>query len=57
MLGQVLKYHCQLPLVQVLPGLFGSVKILAQDVNDLPGLQAKILCQLIHFILVYNTAQ
>ena len=57
MLGQVFKYHCQLPLVQVLPGLFGSVKILAQDVNDLPGLQAKILCQLIHFILVYNTAQ
>ena len=57
MLGQVLKDHCQLPLVQVLPGLFGSVKILAQDVNDLPGLQAEVLRQLIHFIFVDNTTQ
>ena len=57
MLGQVLKHYGQFPLVQVLSGLFGNVEILAQDINDLPGLQAEVLRQLIYFIFVHNTTQ
>ena len=54
-LGQVLKDRVQFLLIQILAGLLGGVKILAQNVDDLPGLHPEILRQLIHLILVYDT--
>ena len=56
-LGQVLKDDGELLLVQVLSGLLGDVEVPAQDLDDLPGLQAEILRQLVDLILVHNTTQ
>ena len=57
MLGQVLEHDIKLLLVQILPGLLRSVKILSQNFNNIPGLQAEVLRQLVYFILVDNTTQ
>ena len=56
-LGQVLEYHGQLVVVQILPRLLRLVKVFAQDFYDLLRLHSKIPGQVVHLVSVYNIAQ
>ena len=56
-LGQILEYQRQLAILQHLHMIFWGLRILGQDLRDLLGGQAEVLCHLMHPVFVPDISQ